>query len=237
MEDKIVDCFKHGGGLTDADYPDRWTTVIEEEKLASEDTIVTTILPEVSGALQRLRDGIDVLDVGCGTGHEVIRMAQEFPASRFIGLDIDRRALEAAQERTLRLGLTNARFEERDAATLDGSQQYDFIVTLDAVHDQARPDLVLAGIARSLRPGGTYLCMDIGVSSNLEENLDHPGRLFIPTFSTMYCIPISLADTGMGLGAMWGTEVTLRMLAEAGFSPEVVHLEGDWNNLYVSTLA
>ena len=63
------------------------------------------------------------------------------------------------------------------------------------------------------------------------------GKMFISTFSTMYCIPISLADAGMGLGAMWGTEVTLRMLAEAGLSTQVVHLEGDWSNLYVSTLA
>ena len=237
MEDKIVDCFKHGRGLAATDYPDRLTAVSEEDKLRSEDAIVTTVLPEVPGILQRLREGMDVLDVGCGTGHEVIRMAREFPTSRFVGLDIDRRALDAAREHARRLDLTNAQFEERDAAALDSSQQYDFIMTFDAVHDQARPDLVLAGIARSLRPGGTYLCIDIGFSGNLEDNLDHPGKMFISTFSTMYCIPISLADAGMGLGAMWGTEVTLRMLAEAGFSTQVVHLEGDWNNLYVSTLA
>ena len=59
------------------------------------------------------------------------------------------------------------------------------MMTLDAVHDQARPDLVLAGIARSLRPGGTYLRIHVGFSSNLEDNLDHPGRIFVSTWSTM----------------------------------------------------
>jgi SAM-dependent methyltransferase len=236
MEDKVVECFKHGGGLVPDDYPDRLTAVSEEDKLRAEDDIVTTILPEVPGIVQRLQDGIDVLDVGCGTGHEVIRMAREFPTSRFAGLDIDRRALEAARQHGRRLGLTNVRFVEHDAATLDGSEHYDFILTFDAVHDQARPDLVLAGIARSLRPGGTYLCIDIGLSSTLGDNLDHPGRMFISAFSTMYCVPISLAYAGVGLGAMWGTERTLQMLSEAGFSTQVVHLEGNWNNFYVSTL-
>ncbi|MET1084397.1 MAG: methyltransferase domain-containing protein [Burkholderiales bacterium] len=70
-------------------------------------------------------------------------------------------AAEAKQK-----GLTNVRFLNKDAATLDGSDQYDFITTFDAVHDQARPDLALSGIANSLRPGGQYLCVDIAAWSS-----------------------------------------------------------------------
>ena len=61
------------------------------------------------------------------------------------------------------------RFEERDAARLGETARFDFITTFDAVHDQARPDMVLAGIARALRPGGVYLCVDISASARFRR--------------------------------------------------------------------
>ncbi len=132
--------------------------------------------------------------------------------------------------------MTNATFVQQDAASLEGSQRYDLITTFDAVHDQARPDLVLAGIARLLRPGGTYLCVDTAASSTLADNIDHPVGPFLYGFSCLQCMTVSLAEGGMGLGAMWGKELALGMLAKAGFtSVEVVHSEGDWDNLYVAT--
>ncbi len=33
----------------------------------------------------------------------------------------------------------------------------------------------------------------------------------------MHCMTVSLAQGGAGLGAMWGEETALEMLAEAGF--------------------
>ena len=77
---------------------------------------------------------------------------------------------------------------QHDAASLDGKERYDFITTFDSVHDQARPDLVLAGIARSLRPGGIYLCVDMSASSTLAENISHPIGPFLYTASCLHCI-------------------------------------------------
>jgi 2-polyprenyl-3-methyl-5-hydroxy-6-metoxy-1,4-benzoquinol methylase len=235
MEDRVVDCFRTGGGVPRADFPDRMAAVAAENKARAGGAVVHVTLPAVPGMVGRLKEGIDVLDVGCGRGQDVNQMARAFPASRFVGLDFSERDLVVAREQARHLGLNNVTFVERDAAGLDGSEQFDFITTFDAVHDQARPDVVLSGIARSLRPGGTYLCVDLALSSTLADNLDHPAALFISTVSTMSCIPVSLADGGMGLGAMWGEQAALRMLADAGFSVEVVRLEGDWNNLYIAT--
>ena len=47
------------------------------------------------GLEQRLRDGIEVADIGCGSGHAVNLMAQAFPASRFTGLDAAAEAVAA----------------------------------------------------------------------------------------------------------------------------------------------
>ena len=70
--------------------------------------------------------------------------------------------------------LTNATFVAKDAATLDGSPMFDFITTFDAVHDQAFPTKVLAGIYASLHPDGVYLCVDIGAESDVADNIDRP---------------------------------------------------------------
>ncbi len=86
------------------------------------------------------------------------------------------------------------------------------------MHDQARPDLVLAGIAEALRPGGVYLCVDTSSSSKLAENLDRPLGPFLYTVSCMHCMTVSLADGGMGLGTMWGEQTAREMIGEAGFT-------------------
>ena len=79
------------------------------------------------------------------------------------------------------------------------------------------------------------MCVDIALVEHLGGQPRPAGGLFISTESTMFCIPGSLADGEMALGATWGEQVALRMLAEAGFSVEVVRLEGNWNNLYIAT--
>jgi 2-polyprenyl-3-methyl-5-hydroxy-6-metoxy-1,4-benzoquinol methylase len=160
-------------------------------------------------------------------------MAEAFPLSRFAGFDLSDAGLAAAMAEAESKGLTNVRFEKRDAARLAEMDRFDLITTFDAVHDQARPDLVLAGIAQALRPGGVYLCAEISASSKLSENLDHPIGPWGYTISCMHCMTVSLADGGMGLGAMWGEQKAQEMLSDAGFtSIEVAHVDGDIFNTY-----
>ena len=238
VEDQVVECFYRGGGVPYSAFPERRVAVEAEASGAGLDPgLVDTTLPLVPGLIERLRAGIDVGDVGCGSGQHVNLMAKAFPASRFVGLDFFDPALAAARAEASHLGLTNVNFLNQDAASLDGSERFDFITTFDAVHDQARPDLVLAGIARSLRPGGTYLCVDARASSTLADNLDHPFAPFLYSVSCLHCMTVSLAEGGMGLGAAWGEQLALQMLADAGFaSVDVAHVDGDWfNSYYIAT--
>jgi SAM-dependent methyltransferase len=234
VEDQVVDCFRHGGGVPYSAFP-RFQEVMAEDSGAARDaTLIDLTLPLVPGLTGRLVDGIDVADVGCGSGHAVNLMAAAFPRSRFTGFDFSDGGIAAARLEAGRKGLANARFEQRDAARLGEAGRFDFITTFDAVHDQARPDLVLAGIAAALRPGGVYLCVDTAASSELADNLGHPLAAFMYTISCMHCMTVSLADGGMGLGAMWGEQTARRMLREAGFtSVEAAHLDGDIVNSYL----
>ncbi len=227
VEDQIVDCFRHGGGVPYSAFPKFGEIRAEESRAEQDATLIGKTLPLVPGLAGRLEDGIDVADIGCGSGYAVNLMAATFPRSRFTGFDFSGPGIAAARAEAERDGLANARFEERDAAHLGEAARFDFITTFDAIHDQARPDLVLAGIAAALRPGGVYLCVDTSSASPLEENLGHPLGPFMYTVSTMHCMTVSLADGGMGLGTMWGEQTARRMLAEAGFTAVDVHRDDD----------
>ncbi len=237
VEDQVVDGFRIGGGVPYSAFPKFHSLMAEGSGAVHDATLVEVTLPLVPGIVDRLRAGIDVADVGCGSGHAVNLMAEAFPGSRFTGLDLSEEAVTVGRAEAERKGLSNARFEARDAATLDGSEQFDFITAFDAIHDQARPDLALAGIAASLRPGGTFLCVDIKGSSSIAGDMEHPLAPLLYTVSTMHCMTVSLADDGLGLGTMWGERVAREMLAAAGFTSIDLHeIEDDiFNNYYVAT--
>lgn len=114
---------------------------------------------------------------------------------------------------------------------------FDFITTFDAVHDQARPLSVLKGIHRALKPNGTYLMQDIGGTSHVHRDIEHPIGTFLYTVSCMHCMTVSLAQGGEGVGAMWGEEMTRDYLERAGFRSITTHrLAHDiQNNWYVVT--
>jgi SAM-dependent methyltransferase len=237
LEDRVVECFRRGGGLADSEYP-RFQEICAEIGWASLDTqLLDVTLELVPGLTDRLRAGIDVADVGCGAGHAVNLMAGAFPASRFVGWDLSETGLAAGRAEAERKQLANVRFERRDAAALDHRERFDFITTFDAVHDQARPDLVLGAIAAALRPAGTYLCVEVGASSTLAENLDIPWAPRLYTASCMHCLSVSRHGGGMGLGVMWGEQEARQMLGEAGFASLQVKRSplDPINNYYVAT--
>ncbi len=233
VEDQVVDCFRHGGGVPYSAFPNFQALMAEDSGAVHDARLTSATLPLVPGLTARLEQGIDVADVGCGSGHAINLMAGAFPRSRFTGFDVSDTGLAAARAEADSKHLTNVRFEKRDAARLGETARFDFITTFDAVHDQARPDLVLAGIANALRPGGVYLCVDVRAASTLSENLSHPLGPFFYTVSCMHCMTVSLAEGGLGLGTMWGQQKALEMLSDAGFtSVDVSHVDGDIANTY-----
>lgn len=236
VEDRIVECFRHGGGVPYTAFG-RFHEVMAEE---SGQTVVAglrdLILPLVPGLTEDLSAGIDVLDVGCGSGRALNALARAFPQSHFTGYDLSDEAVDRARREAGRLGLLNVRFEVRDVTSLGESGCYDLVTAFDAIHDQARPALVLRGVFGVLRPGGTFLMQDIRGSRRVEKNMDHPVAPFLYTISAMHCMTVSLAAGGDGLGTMWGEETAVEMLGEAGFRKvEVRQLAHDFmNNFYVA---
>jgi 2-polyprenyl-3-methyl-5-hydroxy-6-metoxy-1,4-benzoquinol methylase len=233
VEDRIIDCFKNGGGVSYGHY-DRFHEVMAED---SGQTVVAALLdsivPLVDGLQERLESGIDVLDIGCGSGRALNVLAEAFPNSRFRDYDLCEEPIAVAQREAAAKGLSNVQFETRDVTQLGEVDSYDLITAFDAIHDQARPTAVLSEVAAALRDQGVFLMQDIAASSNLENNVDHPIGTLLYTISFMHCMTVSLAADGAGLGTVWGRETAQRMLNDAGFSQtEMTQLEHDFQNYY-----
>lgn len=223
MEDDVLSAFRHGKGIPYAAYA-RFPDVMAEE---SEQTVVAAlephILPLVPEVVARLEAGADVLDVGCGVGRALSTLAARYPRSRFTGYDLLPAQVERAAADAAARGLTNLRFEARDAAAPGPESAFDFIMTFDAVHDQARPDAVVSNIRRMLRPGGVYLCQEIKAESTHHGNIAHPAGTYLYAISTIHCMSVSLAQGGPGLGAAWGRDLCRTMLGRAGFGRIAMH--------------
>ncbi|HSE82693.1 MAG TPA: class I SAM-dependent methyltransferase [Gaiellaceae bacterium] len=237
VEDEVAECFRTGGGVPYSSYP-RFQEVMAEDSATMVDAaLIDTTLPLVPGLVDRLREGIDVADVGCGSGHALNVMAKEFPRSRFVGYDLSEEGLARAGREAEDLGLGNVSFVVRDLAALDEPGAYDLITAFDVVHDQAKPAEVLQAIARALAPEGTFLMVDFAASSALEENVDHPLGPTLYMFSVLHCMTVSLAQDGAGLGTVWGEQKAVEMLGEAGLGEiRVERVEGDpFSNYYIAT--
>jgi SAM-dependent methyltransferase len=236
VEDDVVHCFREGGGVPYERFG-RFHEVMAED---SDQTVVGAleehILPLAPGLVQRLENGIEVLDLGCGRGRALGRLAARFPRSSFTGYDLSPDAIGFAAARATELGLANVRYAVRDLIDYDVTAEpeaFDLVVTFDAVHDQPRPGALLAGIRRTVRPDGLYLMQDIKAATAVHENADHPLGTMLYAVSVMHCMTVSLAQGGEGLGTMWGEARARELLAAAGFgSVEVHHLEHDISNAY-----
>ena len=237
VEDEIVNCFKEGGGVPYSSYK-RFHEVMEEESAQTVLSVLfESIIPLVPQLEDRLKKGIKVLDIGCGSGRVMNMMANQFPLSKFTGYDISQEAIKNAQSQSLINGTKNVDFKVKDVSKiLDPSTNlsFDLITAFDAIHDQAEPATVLTNIVSLLKPDdGIFLMQDILSSSLLKNNIDHPLGIFLYTISCIHCMSVSLAQDGIGLGAMWGKEKAVEMLKEAGFTKvDVKQLPHDFQNYY-----
>ncbi len=238
VEEEIIECFRKGGGVPYEKFPRFHDVMAEDSGQSVMSSLESHIVPLVPDLADRLVAGVRWLDLGCGRGMIITRLAQLYPRSFFIGVDLSREAISWAQERAASEELRNIEFVVRDLSDFDQTAEreaFDVVSTFDAVHDQAQPLRMLRGIYRTLKRDGLYLMQDIKGSSFVRNNLEHPLGTVLYTVSCMHCMTVSLAQGGEGLGAMWGEEKTREYLAQAGFGSVEKHdLAHDiQNNWYV----
>jgi 2-polyprenyl-3-methyl-5-hydroxy-6-metoxy-1,4-benzoquinol methylase len=230
VEDDVVEAFRAGGGVP-------WSKLVRIQEWQNELSRLTfaelgPLLELVPGLVERLRQGIDVVDIGSGRGHASLRLADAYPASSVVGIDQAPKSIAFARAEAGRLGLQNVRYEVRDAAEVEPGA-FDFALALDVIHDLAHPYGTLRAIRTALRPGGALLMAEHALSDKPEENVGHPFAAALYTVSLFHCMAASLSEHGEGLGLAWGEQPIRAALSDAGFASVELHtLAGDPLNAY-----
>jgi hypothetical protein len=85
------------------------------------------------------------------------------------------------------------------------------------VHDSVDPAGLLSSIRNALKPDGTYLMLEMNVSNRPEDNINPLGRMMYSA-STLYCMTVSLAHGGAGIGALMGEDKARELAAGASFT-------------------
>jgi 2-polyprenyl-3-methyl-5-hydroxy-6-metoxy-1,4-benzoquinol methylase len=232
---QLVYTFQKGGGIPIEEYDEN--EFAGTERLTAtwfENYLIQQWIPAVPDVQTKLEQGALVADVGCGRGRALIKLAQTYPNSRFVGYDVFPQAISNANANAISARVAEiVKFRQLDVV-LDGlPEKYDIITTFDVVHDMINPRGALHAIRQALQPNGTYLMLEINCKDKLEDNIGPLGAFFY-SMSVLYCMTTSLAAGGEGLGTAGLPESKVREFCkEAGF--RTVHrlpIENPFNVLY-----
>ena len=98
--------------------------------------------------LLNAQPGERILDLGCGDGALTRKLVEL--GCEVVGVDSSDEQIEAAR----RSGLDA---HVKDCQALDFQREFDAVFSNAALHWMRRPDAVLAGVKRALRPGGRFV--------------------------------------------------------------------------------
>jgi S-adenosylmethionine-diacylgycerolhomoserine-N-methlytransferase len=136
----------------------------------------------------RLDAGANVLEIGCGTGRNLVLAARLYPTARLFGIDVSTEMLTTAIAAISRAGLTRqVRVAHGDATAFDpkrlfGIPQFDHVMisySLSMIPDWRG---VLRAAAAHLKPGGHLHVVDFGG----QERLPGLARLLLRRWLAMF---------------------------------------------------
>lgn len=166
-----------------------------------------------------LRDGGRVLDVGCGGGWAVVQIAERFPKTYCVGIDVEPYSVELARRLIAERGLADrceARALSVDQLGEDGT--YDVATSFLVVHE-INPGLkpaAFAAVARALKPGGRFLIFDEAYPETDEALRTMPTRF--AALAQWYEVTWgNIVNTRSELHALC-RDAGLRVAEETGFS-------------------
>jgi 2-polyprenyl-3-methyl-5-hydroxy-6-metoxy-1,4-benzoquinol methylase len=238
---RLVDIFQKGGGIPIEEFDENEFAGTERFTATwFENYLLQQWIPAVPDIHAKLEMGAIAADIGCGRGKALIKLAQAYPNSRFVGYDVFEQAISNANANAVSAGISDrVKFVHLDVVQKHEEdnglpeKHYDIITTFDVIHDMVNPRGALRSIRKALKDDGIYLMLEINAKDKLEDNIGPLGAFFY-SMSVLYCMTVSLAAGGEGLGTAGLPESKVKELCkEAGFSKvNRVPIENRFNALY-----
>jgi cyclopropane-fatty-acyl-phospholipid synthase len=101
-----------------------------------------------------LKDGQDVLELGCGWGSLSLWMAEHYPKSSFTVVSNSKTQKIHIDEQARQRGLVNLRVITADMNTFELDQQFDRVVSVEMFEHMRNYQLLRAKVSRMLKPEG-----------------------------------------------------------------------------------
>ncbi len=135
-------------------------------------------LSRVPGLREVLHGEPDVLELACGTGFGLVRLAETYRRVRLVGVDGDAYSLELAARRLEEAGqddrvdLVLSTLED-----LDRAEGFDLALTNLSMHECRDIDKVTDNIRRALRHGGYFVISDFPFPDTSQALRTVPGQI------------------------------------------------------------
>jgi ubiquinone/menaquinone biosynthesis C-methylase UbiE len=136
-------------------------------------TIFLSMIFPARGELKKqLSDGVELLDIGCGSANLLIDFAHAFKRSRFVGIDSDVHGIEIAEGEIEEFGLTDrVHVENVNAEDMHFDEEFDvvsMVLTLHEILPESRP-AALSKAHRALKKDGRIMILDYPYPGRLED--------------------------------------------------------------------
>jgi cyclopropane-fatty-acyl-phospholipid synthase len=102
----------------------------------------------------RLKDGMEVLELGCGWGSLCLWIAEHYPHSRVVAVSNSRTHRSYIQECCRQRGIQNVEAVRADVSEYDTDRRFDRVISIEMFEHMKNYERLLAHIARWLRPEG-----------------------------------------------------------------------------------
>jgi len=161
--------------------------------LLGRDRLIRDLAPPAGGT---------VLEIGCGTGRNLITAARAFPDARYFGIDISEAMLETARAKVAKAGLSDRIILAQGDATAFDAQALFGVTMFDRIFQSYTLSMIpdwqgaLREGAGKLAPGGRLDIVDFGQ----QERLPRAFRQFLFGFLARFdveprqALPTALAD-------------------------------------------
>ena len=167
--------FKTGATYTYQEHGAEFSEAVARLTAGFHTVVARRILKSLPGVGDRLEAGGRVLDMGCGAAGLLVKIAEAFPESTCVGVDVDAHGIEAARRAIEERGLAGrVTVELAGGGAIAETGACDVVTMIEVLHEipvAARPP-VMAAAHWALKPGGVLVIIDETYPSSSEELRD-----------------------------------------------------------------
>jgi 2-polyprenyl-3-methyl-5-hydroxy-6-metoxy-1,4-benzoquinol methylase len=146
------------------DYPLGYSE-LEARRLAEQGAVLEEFTADVFRRAG-LREGMTVLDIGCGVGDVSLLAARIVgPQGAVLGIDRAASSVQTARGRATALGVAHARFEQAELASFETDQIFDALVGRLVLLYLPDPAAALRRLSQYLRPGGVVAFQEFDMTA------------------------------------------------------------------------